>query len=96
MVADSIIQYLAEHGAKLDAKDIYQQTPLSIANGVHLPWVPTGEELGEEGARRNSTADLLLKLGATPLDTPGYFTPIQTDSDVFRLAPRQGKGPATQ
>ncbi len=22
-----------------------------------------------------STRDLLLKLGATPLDTPGYFTP---------------------
>jgi len=96
MVADPIIQFLADHGAKLDVKDIYQQTPLSIANGVHLPWVPTGEELGEEGARRNSTADLLLKLGATPLDTPGYFTPMGTDSDVYRLSPRQGKGPATQ
>ncbi len=96
MVADPIIQILAEHGAKLDARDIYQQTPLSIATGVHLPWVPTGEELGEEGARRNSTADLLLKLGATPLETPGYFTPMATDSDIYRLSPRQGKGPATQ
>jgi ankyrin repeat protein len=96
MVADPVIQFLAEHGADLNAKDIYQQTPLSAATGVHLPWVPTGDELGEEGARRNSTADLLLKLGATPLETPGYFTPVATDSDAYKLAPRQGKGPATQ
>jgi uncharacterized protein len=93
IVANPIIEYLAEHGAKIDARDIYQQTPLSIASGIHLPWVPTGEELGEEGALRKSTAELLLKYGATPLNTPGYFTPIGKDSDPYRFSPRQGKIP---
>ena len=93
MVADPIIQLVAEHGANLDAKDIYQQTPLSIASGIHLDWVPKGEELGEEGAIRKSTVDLLLKLGAKPLSTPGYFTLMEKDSDASRFNPKQGKVP---
>jgi ankyrin repeat protein len=89
MVSNPIIQFLVDNGAKLDARDVYQQTPLSIASGVHLPWVPKGEELAEEGALRESTANLLLKLGATPLTAPGYFTPVEQDSDVYRLNPKQ-------
>ena len=89
MVADPIIQFLAEHGANVDARDVYQQTPLSAAMGIRLPWVPMNRELGEEGAIRQSTADLLLELGATPLDTPGYFKPVEEDSEVYRLNPRQ-------
>jgi ankyrin repeat protein len=81
--ADAILQFLADNGARLDVKDKYQQTPLTIASGIRLPWVPKGEELGE--IKRASTADLLLKLGATPLTAPNYFTPVAQDSDVFRM-----------
>ncbi|MDQ1471281.1 MAG: uncharacterized protein QOJ99_2761 [Bryobacterales bacterium] len=34
--ADHIIQYLVEHGAKLDTKDDKGHTPLDIANGVEI------------------------------------------------------------
>jgi ankyrin repeat protein len=85
--ANSIIEYLASKGARLDVRDIHQQTPLSIASGVHLPWTPKGEELGE--VVRRETADLLLRLGATPLDTPGYFTPPDEETDVLRMNPRR-------
>ncbi len=84
---DSIIEFLGGVGADLEIKDIYQQTPLSIAAGVHLPWTPKGDELGE--VVREETAALLLRLGATPLDTPGYFTPVEEDSDAYRMNPRR-------
>ncbi len=84
--ANGIIQFLAEHGAKLDAKDKYQQTPLSIASGIRLPWIPKGEELGE--IIQKSTEELLLKLGATPLSTPGYFTRMGEDTEVYRMNPK--------
>ena len=84
---NSIIQFLAEKGAHLDVRDKYQQTPLSIASGVHLPWTPKGEELGE--VVRRTTADLLLKLGAAPLTTPGYFTPMDEDSDIYKMNPKR-------
>src|ERR1051326_202250 len=35
--ADGIVQLLVSKGAKLDVRDRYQQTPLSIATGVRLP-----------------------------------------------------------
>ena len=89
MYANGIIQFLREHGANLDARDKYQQTALSIAAGIHLDWIPKGEELGEQGFFRKDTVDLLLKLGATPLTTPGYFTPVNVDSDVYRLNPKR-------
>ena len=81
--ADPIVQFLADQGAKLDVKDKYQQTPLSVASGMRLPWIPYGEELGE--IIRKSTADLLLKLGATPLTAPDYFTPVKEYTDAFRF-----------
>ena len=76
--SNSIVQYLAEKGANLNAKDITGQTPLQKAlnikptgtydeKGIFTPtpvhralipeWVPPG------------TAELLLKLGATPVDS---------------------------
>ena len=65
MGADDIIQFLASKGAKVDAKDKYGQTPLSIAENVITP------ELVNFDFRpfviHQSTADLLLKLGATPV-----------------------------
>jgi ankyrin len=81
--ADGIVEFLAGRGAKLDVKDQYQQTPLSIAAGMRLPWIPYGEELGE--IKQPSTEQLLLKLGAMPLDTPGYFTPVDENSEAYRI-----------
>ncbi len=81
--ADGVVQFLAQKGAKLDVRDKYQQTPLSIATGVRLPWIPNGDELGE--IIQPSTRDLLLKLGATHLDTPGYFHPPAEDSEAYRI-----------
>lgn len=74
--ANEIIKFLAEHGANLNAEDKYLQTPLSIVMGdpqqlVHR--APNG--LYDDHFRRPSnimkeTADLLLKLGAKPLEGP--------------------------
>ena len=81
--ADGLVQLLASKGAKLDARDKYQQTPLSAATGIRLPWIPNGDELGE--IIQPSTRDLLLKLGATPINTPGYFKPPKEDSEAYRI-----------
>jgi ankyrin repeat protein len=81
--ADGVVQLLAEKGANLNPRDKYQQTPLSAAAGERLPWIPNGDELGE--IMQPSTRDLLLKLGATPLNTPGYFHPPAEDSDAYRI-----------
>jgi ankyrin repeat protein len=81
--ADAVVQYLVQKGAKLEVRDKYQQTPLSIATGERLPWIPDGDELGE--IIQPSTRDLLLKLGAVPLNTPGYFKPPAQDSDAYRI-----------
>jgi ankyrin len=81
--ANGVVQYLVQKGAKLDVRDRYQQTPLSIAAGERLPWIPNGDELGE--IIQPSTRDLLLKLGATPLNTPGYFHPPAEDSEAYRI-----------
>lgn len=81
--ADGVVRFLVQKGAKLDVRDKYQQTPLSVATGIRLPWIPDGEELGE--IIQPSTRDLLLKLGATPVDTPGYFKPPSEDSAAYRI-----------
>jgi ankyrin repeat protein len=81
--ADGVVEFLASKGAKLDVRDRYQQTPLSIAAGERLPWIPYGDELGE--IIQPSTRDLLLKLGATPLTAPGYFKPPSEENDAYRI-----------
>ena len=81
--ADGVVQFLVSKGAKLDVRDRYQQTPLSIASGERLPWIPYGDELGE--IIQSSTRDLLLKLGATPLTAPGYFQPPSEENEAYRI-----------
>jgi uncharacterized protein len=88
--ADAVIEFLASKGADLNARDQYQQTPLSIATGIRLPWIPYGDELGE--IIQPSTRDLLLKLGATPIDAPGYFQEPKEFSDAYRLNQAQRYG----
>jgi ankyrin repeat protein len=65
MGADAIIQLLADQGAKVDVKDKYGQTPLSIAERI----IPASLVDGylKPTSIHKSTADLLRKLGAKPL-----------------------------
>ena len=59
---DQVVQFLADHGAKLDVKDKKGRTPLDAANGL----LGNG---GFDGTRRDvheSTAALLRKLMAVP------------------------------
>ena len=67
---DAIVQYLVEHGAKMDVMDNFGQTPLSIAEAV----ITVG--INDDGRLRPfkyfpSTAKLLLKMGATPVAESG-------------------------
>ena len=69
--ANAIIQFLADKGAKLEAKDRYGQTPLSIAEGDPARLVdPRDKRFRGLKNEHKSTAELLLKLGATPLTAP--------------------------
>jgi ankyrin repeat protein len=60
--ANSVVQYLFDHGAKLDVVDKSGRTPLAIANGV---------EYGNSFASQPQTAVLLRKLGAKEIPCPG-------------------------
>ncbi|OFW41270.1 MAG: hypothetical protein A3J28_18040 [Acidobacteria bacterium RIFCSPLOWO2_12_FULL_60_22] len=64
--ANSILQFLADQGANLEAKDRYGQTALSIALG-YPPRIPGGDKRFHNPKPHKDTADLLLQLGATPL-----------------------------
>ena len=68
--ADKLVQFLVENGAKMDLIDKFGQTPLSIAARVITEGVKDSYDLSP---RRNnqSTYNLLLKLGATPLAASG-------------------------
>ena len=59
--SDAIVQFLADHGAQVDVRDKNGETPWTMAAGIS----PTLNNQGLYGAHK-STADLLLKLGATP------------------------------
>lgn len=64
--ADTIIRFLLEKGANINGMDEFEQTPLSIAQRVHT--VRLGSNFDMQPRRAyNSTANLLLGLGATPL-----------------------------
>jgi len=76
MGLDSLIQLLVEKGAKLDVMDDFGQTPLSIAEGVITVGLGNAANRRPRNVRR-STADLLLKLGATPLERSGVQISIK-------------------
>jgi ankyrin repeat protein len=71
---NDMIQFLAEKGANLDAKDIYGETPLTIAlgdpEGLIYRQLPGGRYddrfRNPRPGGQKDTAELLLKLGATP------------------------------
>ncbi len=68
--ADETIQFLADRGAGLDVKDGYGQTPLSIASAIITVGMADYADPRPRRYRR-STVDLLLQLGATPIDQSG-------------------------
>ena len=78
---DDVVEYLASKGGKLDVKDELGQTPLSIALSVLTK---------EAGARRlqiprryhKSTSQLLLRLGALPLNQSGVNVVFQRNGEL--------------
>jgi ankyrin repeat protein len=70
MGANSIIQFLVEKGAKIDAKDKVGQTPWGIAEGI----VPENANGDDGSVVHKASADLLLKLGASPQNAPAART----------------------
>jgi ankyrin repeat protein len=70
---DAVVQFLVEKGAKMDIFDEYGQTPLSIASAVTTAGLKDYYYQRSQVLRQN-TADLLLKLGATPLAQSGIQT----------------------
>jgi ankyrin repeat protein len=78
---DDVIEYLVSKGGKLETKDELGQTPLSIALSVLTK---------EAGARRlqvprryhKSTSQLLLKLGAVPLNQSGVNVVFQRNGEL--------------
>ena len=74
------IEYLVSKGAKIDQKDNFGQTPLSISLSVLT------KEIGARRLQiprryREDTAKLLLKLGATPLKQSGVNVVLQRSGD---------------
>ena len=68
--ADPVVQFLADHGAKLDVMDKLGQTPLSVAR--HVITTSLGDNFDARPRRLfATTANLLLTLGATPLRASG-------------------------
>jgi len=76
-----VIEYLASKGGNVNEMDSFGQTPLSIAMavltqdiGARRPQIPR--------RFRGEVAQLLLKLGATPLDKSGVVVVLQRSGDL--------------
>jgi ankyrin repeat protein len=77
---NDVIEFLAGHGANLDAKDRFGQTPLSIAYAIITKGMGDAYYQTPRVYRRE-TADLLLKLGATPLDRSGVVAVVHRPTE---------------
>jgi len=84
--ADTIVQFLAERGAKVDVPDINGETAWSMAAGVS----PVLRYRGQYGSHQ-STADLLLELGARPRTREE----MDTRSDASKGQGQYAASPAT-
>jgi uncharacterized protein len=67
--ANDIIQFLTEKGAKVDTENVYGQTAWTIAAEVMTPGLAKDKDLRPRNSHLN-TADLLVKLGAKPVNAP--------------------------
>ena len=79
---NDVIEFLVSKGAKLDAKDEFGQTPLSISLSVLTKGIGKDRRLQIPRLYRRETAELLLKLGATPLDRSGVEVVLQRTGDL--------------
>jgi ankyrin repeat protein len=78
---NDLIEYLVSKGAKIDQKDEFGQTPLSISLSVLT------KEIGARRLQiprryRQETAELLLKLGASTLEKTGVAVVLQRSGDL--------------
>jgi ankyrin repeat protein len=72
---NDVIAYLASKGAKLDAMDGFGQTPLSISYAIITKDIRDAYYQSPRVFRRD-TANLLLSLGATPLEKSGVVAAV--------------------
>jgi uncharacterized protein len=78
---NDVIEFLVSKGAKMDAFDQLGQTPLSISLSV-LTKDAGAKRLQIPRRYRKDVADLLLKLGATPLAKSGVVVVLQRNGDL--------------
>jgi ankyrin repeat protein len=78
---NDLVEYLVSKGANVDAKDTLGQTPLSISLSV-LTKEAGARRLQVPRRFRGDTAELLLKLGATPLNRSGVNIVLQRNGDL--------------
>jgi ankyrin repeat protein len=76
-----VIELLASKGAGVNEMDAFGQTPLSIALAV-LTQDIGARRLQIPRRYRKDVAELLLKLGATPLDKSGVVVVLQRTGDL--------------
>ncbi len=88
--ADTIVKFLVDKGANVDAKDKLGRTPWSMAAAVY-PSYGSASSNRLAGVRlHQSTADLLLKLGATRMTEKDFPSP----SSIRRGEYAEGKAGA--
>lgn len=78
---NEVIEYLSSKGGNLDAFDELGQTPLSISLSV-LTKDAGAKRLQIPRRYRKETAELILKLGATPLPKSGVVVVLQRNGDL--------------
>jgi ankyrin repeat protein len=78
---NDVVELLVSKGAKLDTMDGLGQTPLSISLSV-LTKDAGARRLQIPRRYRAETAELLLKLGATPLNKSGVVVVLQRNGDL--------------
>jgi len=76
-----VIQYLVSKGADVNEMDSFGQTPLSIALAVLVQDIGA-RRLQIPRRYRRDVAEVLLKLGATPLDKSGVVVVLQRTGDL--------------
>lgn len=77
--ADPVVQYLADRGADVNAGNIYNETPWTMASGMS----PSLENRGLYG-KHDSTSALLIKLGAKPVEFSELIDPYSPTAPVPR------------
>jgi len=82
-----LIEFLVSKGAKIDALDTFRQTPLSISLSV-LTKEAGANRLQIPRRYRPEVAELLLRLGATPLEKSGLHI-VATRSGAAVVTPQQ-------